>query len=69
MATSQARFRLTNDKLINLKCLQEFKNSVEFRNCNSNANKVKLYESGRKSLYRFKKNPKSLKASGLPFFL
>ena len=33
MATSQARFKWTDDKLINLiKCLQEFTNSyVEFR--------------------------------------
>ena len=30
-----------DDKLSNLiKCLQEFKSSMEFRNCDSNANKV-----------------------------
>ena len=51
MATLQARFKLTNDKLINLiKCLQEFKSSMEFRNCDSNDDKVRLYESVRKSL-------------------
>ena len=44
MATSQ------DDKLINLiKCFQEFKKSMEFRNYDSNANKVKLYKSVRKS--------------------
>ena len=54
MATSQARFKWTDDKLINLiKCLQIFKNSMEFRNYDSNANKVKLYESVRKSLDRY----------------
>ena len=51
MATLQARFKWTNDKLINLiKCLQEFKSSMEFRNCDSNDDKVRLYESVRKSL-------------------
>ena len=51
MTTSQARFKWTDDKHINLiKYLQEFKNSMEFRNCDSDANKVKLYESVRKSL-------------------
>ena len=51
MEISQAGFKWTNDKLINLiKCLQEFKNSMEFRNFDSNANKVKLNESVRKSL-------------------
>ena len=51
MATSQARFKWTDNKLINLiKCLQEFKSSMAFRNCDSNANKVKLYESVRKNL-------------------
>ena len=52
MATSQVRFKWTDDKVINLiKCLQEFKSSMEFRNCDStNAVKVKLYESVRKSL-------------------
>ena len=54
MANSQARFKWTDDKLIDLiKCLQEFKKSMEFRNCASNANKVKLYESVRKSLNRY----------------
>ena len=49
--TSQARFRCTDDKLVNLvKYLQEFKSSVEFTNCYANADKVKLYESVRKSL-------------------
>ena len=51
MGTSQARFKQTDDKLINLiKCLQEFKSSTEFRYCSSNADKVKLYESVRKAL-------------------
>ena len=51
MATLQAHFKWTNDKLINLiKCLQEFKSSMEFRNCDSNDDKVRLYESVRKSL-------------------
>ena len=51
MATLQARFKWTNDKLINLiKCLQEFKSSMEFRNCDSNDDKVRLHESVRKSL-------------------
>ena len=48
VVTSQARFRCTGDKLINLtKCLQECKSSMEFRNCDSNPRKVK-YESVRK---------------------
>ena len=51
MVTSQARFKWNDDKFINLvKCLQEFKSSMEFRNCDSSADKVKLYESLRKSL-------------------
>ena len=46
---SQARFKWTDDKLTNLiKCLQEFKSSMEFRNYESNAEKVKLYEGVRK---------------------
>ena len=54
MATSQARFKWTDDKLTNLtECLQEFKSSMEFRNYDSNAEKVKLYESVRKSLNRY----------------
>ena len=51
MATSQARSKWTDDKLINLiKCLQEFKSSKKFRNCDPNAHKVKSYESVRKGL-------------------
>ena len=51
MATSQARLKWTDDKLINLiKCLQEFKSSMELANCDSNADKVKWYESAIKSL-------------------
>ena len=51
MATSQARFKRIDDKLINrIKCLQEFKSSMEFRNWDSNADKFKLYESVRKGL-------------------
>ena len=39
------------DRCINLiKCLQGFKSSMEFRNWESNADKVKLYESVRKGL-------------------
>ena len=54
MLTSQACFKWTDYKLINLvKCLQEFKSSMEFRNSNSNADKVKLYENVRKSLNRY----------------
>ena len=46
MATSQVRFQWTDDKLTNfIKCLQEFKSSIKFKNCDSNADKVKLYES------------------------
>ena len=37
MATSQARFKWTDDKR-----LQEFKCSMDFKNCDSNADKVKL---------------------------
>ena len=48
MATSQARFKWTDDKLSNLmKCLQELKSSKEFRNCDSNADKgnyMKVWE-------------------------
>ena len=54
MATSQARFKWIDDKLVNLiKCLREFKRSMEFRNCNSNADKVKVYENVRKRLNRY----------------
>ena len=42
MVTSQTRFRSTDNKLINLmKCLQEFKNSMQLTNCDSNNNKDK----------------------------
>ena len=51
MATLQASFKWTHDKQINLiKCLEEFKSSREFRNCNSHPDKVKLYENVRKDL-------------------
>ena len=54
MTTSQTFFKWTDDKLINLiKCLQEFKNSMEFRICDSNADKVKLHESVRRSLNKY----------------
>ena len=54
MATSQAHFKLTDDKLINLiECLQEFKGSMKFRNSDSNADKVELCGSIRKSLNRY----------------
>ena len=43
-------FKWTGDKLNPVKCLQEFKSSMKFRNCDSNPGKVKLYESVRKSL-------------------
>ena len=43
MATSQARYKLTDGKR-----LQEFKCSMELRNCDSNDDKVKLYESVKK---------------------
>ena len=44
MATSQAQ-------LIHLKqYLQEFKSSMRFRNCDSNAEKIKIFESVRKNL-------------------
>ena len=35
---------------ITIKCLQEFKSSMKLRHCDSNADKVKLYESVRKNL-------------------
>ena len=38
MVILQVHFKWTDDKLIIVvKYLQEFKNSLEFRNCNSNA--------------------------------
>ena len=44
MKFSQARFKWTNDKLINFrKCFQEFKSSMDFRSCESNTDKVKLH--------------------------
>ena len=50
MVTSQAFFKWTDGKLISLiKCTQEFKSSMEFKNCGSNADKVKLYENVKKS--------------------
>ena len=61
MANSQPRFKWTDYKFINLiKCLQELKSSMEFRNCNSNADKVKLYENVRESLNRYKSSLKSI---------
>ena len=48
IGTSQARFKWTNDQR-----LQEFESSMEFRNCDSNADKVKLYGNVRKSLNRY----------------
>ena len=49
MATSQARFKWTDDKLINLiECLQEFKGPMGFRISDPNADKVKLYKNKRK---------------------
>ena len=51
MATSQALFEQNDGRFVDLiKCLQELKSSMKFRNCESNANKVKLYESVRKGL-------------------
>ena len=51
MATSQALFKWNDSRFINLiKCLQEFKSCMEFRNCDSNADKVQLYQSVRKGL-------------------
>ena len=44
MTSSEVRFKWTDHKLTNLiKCLQEFKSSMEFINCESNTDKVKLY--------------------------
>ena len=49
MATS--RFRWEESKIENLiKCLLEYKTCMTFRNCDWNADKVKLYENVRKSL-------------------
>ena len=51
MATSQALSEQNDGRFIDLiKCLQELKSSMKFRNGESNANKVKLYESVRKGL-------------------
>ena len=42
LETSQARFKWTNDKLINpVKYLEKFKSFMEFRNCGLNEDKVK----------------------------
>ena len=52
MATLQARLKWTDYKLINpIKCL--YKSSMEFSYCDSNTDKIKLYESVRKSRNRF----------------
>ena len=59
MATSQARFRWTKDKLINLKCLQEFKNSMEFRNCNQTLTKSNYMKVGEKVYIDLKKSKKT----------
>ena len=49
MATS--RFRWEESKIQNLiKCLLEYKTCMAFKNCDWNADKVKLYENVRKSL-------------------
>ena len=48
MATSQGPFKWTDDK-----CLQEVKCSLELRNCDSSADKLKLYGSVRKGPNRY----------------
>ena len=50
MLISLVRFEWTNELISLKKCLQEFKSPMEFGNCDSNAGKVKLYESVRKRL-------------------
>ena len=51
MVTLQTLFKWSNGRFINLiKCLQEFESFMEFRNCDSNADKVKIYERLRKGL-------------------
>ena len=51
MTISQASFKCNDVRFIStIKCLQEFKSSMEFKNWDSNADKVKLYESVRKGL-------------------
>ena len=51
MATTQPRFKWSDEKVRNLiRCLQEYKSAMEFKNCDSNADKVKQYEAVRKSL-------------------
>ena len=51
MAISQASFKCNDVRFIStIECLQEFKSSMEFKNWDSNADKVKLYESVRKGL-------------------
>ena len=45
ITSSQARFKWTDDKDINLtECLEEFKSSMKFKNCESNTDKVKLHD-------------------------
>ena len=54
MSTSQTCFKWIDDKFIELiKCLEEFKSFMEFRNHNSNKDKVKLYESVSETLNRY----------------
>ena len=52
MATSQGPFKWTDDK-----CFQEVKCSLELRNCDSSADKLKLYESVRRGPNRCIYNP------------
>ena len=52
MATSQGPFKWTDDK-----CFQEVKCSLELRNCDSSADKLKLYESVRRCPDRCIYNP------------
>ena len=52
IATSQGRFKWTDGKLNFIKYLQKSKSSMEFRSCNSKADKVKLFENVRKRLNR-----------------
>ena len=60
LETSQARFKWTNDKLINpVKYLEKFKSFMEFRNCGLNEDKVKRYESVRKTLNSYMYSEKS----------
>ena len=44
MTSSQARSKWTDDRLLNfIKSLQKSKSSMEFRNCASNTDNVKLH--------------------------